>query len=427
MMARMWSRTRALRMAQRTPVILLANAMLRAAGTLVFIFVGRISGPEDAGVLSLALGYLAILTTLFTGLDDLLIREVTAAPKRVTALLLAYAVLRLPLTALLSVVVLLIGQAGSQLSPEQMLALRLIVSSAVLDALAGLGQIVLYAFGGFRLLVLPAAVTLLLRAGVGPLLLLAGGFAPAAAMWPLSSVAGAALLLHSARRVIRDAGIEVQRQPVDWSLVRHLGRLVPGFGAVSLLSALEYQLDVILLSKLRSPVDVGMYGAAISIINVVALIPQAYRTVLYPDLVRLQHESPARAHALMSRAARNMTLAGGVTAAVIALAAPWLIESVFGARFAGSQPVMQILIWNVVFLFLNVPLVRYLIACGRQNAVSRALVVSISTNLVANLILIPPLAAAGSAWARLISSLVFVILVGWQAYLGRRTAQTAHL
>ena len=127
--------------------------------TLVFIFVGCICGPEDAGVLSLALGYLAILTTLFTGLDDLLIREVTAAPKRVTALLLAYAVLRLPLTALLSVVVLLIGQAGSQLSPEQMLALRLIVSSAVLDALAGLGQIVLYAFGGFRLLVLPAAVT----------------------------------------------------------------------------------------------------------------------------------------------------------------------------------------------------------------------------------------------------------------------------
>ncbi len=95
-MARMWSRTRALRLAQRTPVILLANALLRAAGTLVFIFVGRISGPEDAGVLSLALGYLAILTTLFTGLDDLLIREVTAAPKRVTALLLAYAVLRLP-------------------------------------------------------------------------------------------------------------------------------------------------------------------------------------------------------------------------------------------------------------------------------------------------------------------------------------------
>ena len=287
-MARMWSRTRALRLAQRAPVILLANALLRAAGTLVFIFVGRISGPEDAGVLSLALGYLAILTTLFTGLDDLLIREVTAAPKRVTALLLAYAVLRLPLTALLAVVVLLIGQTGSQLSPEQQLALRLIVSSALLDGFAGLGQIVLYAFGGFRLLVLPAAVMLLLRAGIGPLLLLAGGFAPAAAMWPLSSVAGAALLLYSARRVIRDAGIDPAWQPVEWSLVRHLGRLVPGFGAVSLLSALEYQLDVILLSKMRSPVDVGMYGAAISIINVVALIPQAYRTVLYPDLVR-QH------------------------------------------------------------------------------------------------------------------------------------------
>ena len=400
------------RISRRASLVLLANAVLRASGTLVFIVVGRIKGPDDAGVLALALGYLAILTTFFLGLDDLLIREVTMRPERVIKTVLAYAVLRLPVTLLACLAVLALSRTASHVTPSQLLVMHLIVASALFDGVAGLAQAVLYSFGGFQQLLYAAGVILLLRAGVGSLLLVSSSFVAAAAMWPVSALAGAVILLFFAARVIRTAGFALTPWEIEWPLVRHQATQMPGFGAVSLLSALEYQLDVILLSALRSPREVGLYAAASTVMSVVALIPQAYRAVLYPDLIRLRNEAPAKLRRLVARASRNMVGLGIVIAAGITLTAPWLIEHIFGPRFYGSQQVLQVLIWNVVFLFVNVPLVRYLIASGRQKRVAGVLLFSLSINLGANLLLIPDFGAVGSAWARLASSTVFVAVTG---------------
>lgn len=400
------------RVTRRASFVLLANAMLRAAGTLVFIAVGRIRGPDDAGVLALSLGYLAILTTLFLGLDDLLIKEVTAKPEDVVKTVLAYAVLRLPLTLLACLTVLALSQTASHITPSQALVMRLIVVSAIFDGFAGLGHAVLYAFGGFQQLLYAAAAILLLRAGAGTLLLVTSGFIAAAAMWPLSALAGAVIVLWSAARIIRRAGIPLTPTRLEWPLIRHQAGQMPSFGAVSLLAALEYQLDIILLSAMRSPREVGLYAAAATVMNMAALIPQAYRTVLYPDLIRLRSAAPRTLHALIARAARNMAVLGCLIAAGVTVTAPWLIAHIFGPRFYGSQQVVQVLIWNIVFLFVNVPLVRYLVASGQQNRVSSVLLISLSINLGANLLLIPTLGAVGSAWARLASSAVFVAIVG---------------
>ncbi len=411
-MAQMRGRGGLPRVTRRASFVLVANAMLRASGTLVFIAVGRIKGPDDAGVLALSLGYLAILTTLFMGLDDLLIREVTAKPERVVKTVLAYAVLRLPLTVLACFVALTLSRTASHVTSSQALVMRLIVMSAIFDGFAGLGQAVLYSFGGFQQLLYAAASVLLLRAGAGILLLVNRGFPAAAAMWPLSAWVGAVIVLFSAAQIIRKAGIPLTPLRVEWPLVRRQAVQMPSFGGVSLLSALEYQLDVILLSAMRSPREVGLYAAASTVMYVVALIPQAYRTVLYPDLIRLRSAAPTKLYALVARATRNMAVLGILIAAGITVTAPWLIGHVFGPNFYGSQQVVQILIWNVVFLFVNVPLVRYLVASGQQNRVSGVLLISISINLGANLLLIPTLGAVGSAWSRLASSAVFVAIVG---------------
>ena len=400
------------RVTRRASFVLLANAMLRAAGTLVFIAVGRIKGPDDAGVLALSLGYLAILTTLFLGLDDLLIKEVTAKPEGVVKTVLAYAVLRLPLTVLACLTVLALSQTASHITPSQALVMRLIVVSVIFDGFAGLGHAVLYAFGGFQQLLYAAAAILLLRAGAGTLLLVTSGFVAAAAMWPISALVGAVIVLWSAARIIRRAGIPLTPTRLEWPLIRHQAGQMPSFGAVSLLAALEYQLDIILLSAMRSPREVGLYAAASTVMNIVALIPQAYRTVLYPDLIRLRSAAPQKLHALIARAARNMAVLASLIAAGVTVTAPWLIAHIFGPRFYGSQQVVQVLIWNIVFLFVNVPLVRYLVASGQQNRVSSVLLISLSVNLGANLLLIPTLGAVGSAWARLASSAVFVAIVG---------------
>lgn len=393
-------------------MVLLANAMLRASGTLVFIFVGRVNGPEDAGAFALALGYLAILTTLFLGMDDLLIREVTANPQYTAKLVWAYFVLRVSFAFVAYGIVVGWSQIATQATPGQFVAMRLLLASALLDGFGGLGQAVLFAFGEFKYLLYSALVVMLLRLGLGSLLLMALGFVWLALAWPISSFMAAVIVLAGASRIARETGVSLMPPMIEWSLVRHLAGLVPGFAAVSLLSALEYQLDVILLSIMKSTAEVAVYAAAVSVINIIALIPQAYRVVLFPDLVRLRNTAPGALRTYIVSLVRNMAILAVIIALGTTLIAPQLVMSVFGKKFLEARPVLNILIWNIVLLFINVPLVRYLLAEGGQNRIAMILLISTAVNLSANLLLIPSLGAAGSAWSRIISSTVFALLTG---------------
>src|SRR2546423_10042 len=73
------------------------NLTVRAAGALTFIALGRLGSTSDAGTFSLAVGFLAILTTLFAGVDDILVREVARQPERSWPTLATYGLIRIGL------------------------------------------------------------------------------------------------------------------------------------------------------------------------------------------------------------------------------------------------------------------------------------------------------------------------------------------
>src|SRR5678815_3559629 len=89
------------RLIWNTSLSLLFNLTVRAAGTLVFIAISHRGNIRDAGTFSLAIGYLAILATIFTGLDDLLIRESAGSPAQTPSLFITYGGIRLALSILL--------------------------------------------------------------------------------------------------------------------------------------------------------------------------------------------------------------------------------------------------------------------------------------------------------------------------------------
>jgi O-antigen/teichoic acid export membrane protein len=408
------------RAAQKAGPVFVANMVTRASSTLALIVVARLSGPADAGALSLATGYLAILTTLFIGLDDVVIREIATHPRRTPWLVGSYAVLRVPLTVI-SCAVALAFMARSPATPSQALAMQLIVASALLDILSGLGQAVLLGLGHPEHLVVPAVLLLALRAGAGALLMAAAGIVAMSVMWPLAALLAGLLLVWSAVVTVRARGIGGRTRFVGRA-ARALAVLLPGFGAVSLLSALEYQVDVILLSVLRGPVEVGIYSSAASIMYIAALVPQAYRATIFPEFAQ-KRDKPRELAVAVRRATLRMWLLGLVIAGAGALIAPLVIPLIFGPKFVLAAPVIRVLIWNIVFMCVNVPLVRYLMATGQERYVWRTLMLSTTVNAAVNIILIPPYGATGAAWARLASSALFTGVVGVIAR--RRMRQTA--
>ncbi len=415
----MLGRVRLPNSAQKAGPVFVANLVTRASGTLALIVVARLGGPADAGSFALATGYLAILTTFFLGLDDVLVREIARRPHRAPWLVASYAVLRVPLTVVMCLAA-LGAMAGAQATPAQALAMQLIIASAVLDVVAGLSQSVLLALRRPEYLVAPAVLLFVLRAMAGGLLMIAAGMVAMSVMWPVTSFLAGVLLARFALSAARKEGI-VGRPRVVAAGARAFAVLLPGFGAVSLLSALEYQIDVILLSLLRSPAEVGIYSSAATIMYIAALAPQAYRAAIFPEFVRLR-ERPRELAQAVRRAVSRMTGLGLALGLAGALLAPHVIPLIFGEKFALAVPVIRVLIWNIVFMCANVPLVRYLMATGRERDVWRALLTSALLNTAANLLLIPPYGALGAAVARLASSAVFTAIVG---VLARRQAQRA--
>jgi O-antigen/teichoic acid export membrane protein len=408
--------------AQKAGPVFIANTVTRASSTLVLIVVSRLSGPSDAGALSLATGYLAIISTLFLGLDDVLIREIAKGPRRTPWLVGSYAVLRFPLT-LAACLVVLAFMRTSRVTPAQAIAMQLIVASALLDGLSGLGQAVLLGLHRPDRLVYPAALGLLLRAGAGSLLMAAAGLVALSVMWPAAALLGGAILVSSAAATVRGLGITGRPRVVRAGL-RRLAAALPGFGAVSLLSALEYQLDVILLSIFRTSAAVGIYSSAASIMYIAALVPQAYRTVIFPEFVE-KRDRPRELAASVRRAVSYMGALGVAIALLGTLLAPFVIPLVFGPQFILAAPVIRVLIWNIVFMCVNVPLVRYLMATGQERYVWRALMASTACNVAVNLLLIPPHGAVGAATARLGSSALFTGVVGLLALQRIRRAVAA--
>lgn len=390
------------------------NLIRRAAGVLTFIAIGRLSGTHSAGLFSLALGYLAILTTLFVVLDDILIRESARRPRQTLPLLATYGTIRVGITVIAWLALLGILEVVGFYSVRDLTILTIITGSILLDTFGALSQAVLHAHGRFGWPLAATTVSTTVKLG-GALFALANqqGLQVVVLAWPLGSSVFSLILGTVLVRHLRRLGGQV-RFRIDRLLARQLIGLLPHFSATSILASLEFQLDVVLISVLLSIEAVAMYSAAVTIMMVVHMVSQAYRMVLYPTMVRSLAERPTLVRRLIGR---SMLVLGGLAllAAIgVSAIAPGLVHLLYGERFEAVIPILQVLIWNVVFFFLDVPLVRFMMAADGQSTVWRTLLVSLSVNVIVNLVLIPRLGAQGAAYARLCSSAIFLILMGWQ-------------
>jgi PST family polysaccharide transporter len=395
---------------------------VRAAGTLAFILISRLRSAPEAGTFTLALGYLAILTTLFLGIDDILVREVARQPEQTWSILTAYGGLRVGLSGLAWAALVALLRLVPAYSRSDLFIILVIASSILPDTLFALGQAALNAHQDFRTPVVAGmAVTLLKLGGIAYGLWRGLPLESVAWAWPLGSLAaavGVALVV-----VVRRPGWV--RRPAPWSLAltARFARQIPTFAGASLAAALDGQLDVILLSILAARAVVAEYVAATTILTLTLTISQALRAVIYPRLVRSLADGIAPARRMLVRTLLAMGGLAILLASAIALLASPLVAVIFHGRFVMASGVLRVLIWSAVFFFTNVPLTRFLMAANGQAAILAILLVSLAANLSANLVLIPAYGPLGPAWARLLSSGLFTLLAAVQVYiLLRRSA-----
>ncbi|MEA3450088.1 MAG: flippase [Patescibacteria group bacterium] len=178
------------------------------------------------------------------------------------------------------------------------------------------------------------------------------------------------------------------------------------FGLFALLQRAFTYLDTVLLSKLASDWDVGLYQIAFKIIFALQFLPMAFIASLYPALasswakIKFSQKDKAETSKQMvvtfERAINYLTIISlPISVGVITLAGQ--IMKVFKPEYASAVLPLQIIMASLWLLFINFPIGALLNACDRQKINTLNMAVALGVSISFNIFLIPMYQATGAA------------------------------
>ncbi len=361
-------------------------------------------GAEGTGAYNLLVTFFFVATSFTSlGLNSLITREVSRDRATATRYLASSSSLgllvSLVVAAGLVVAIALAGYGPEVESGGWLVALALLPSIVILYS-----EAVFIAFEKVQYIVLLALVENVGKVAVGLWMLHRGmGVVPLIASFALFRFLTLALNLILFHRQIA---------PLSWSydgrVAMDLLRNIPIFGTIFVVAALYLRADVFMLSKMATLAAVGYYTTGYRLFSIAQVVPKSFNTSIYPVFSKLFSHSPEsfqRANSLSIRYILVVLLPMAV--GIQGLAEP-LVRLLFGEDFYPAAAVLKVVIWTLVPYGIVRVLASGLFASNRQVIDLKVNVMSLVTNVILNLVLIPRFGMMGCAWATLLSMWFFL-------------------
>ncbi len=184
-----------------------------------------------------------------------------------------------------------------------------------------------------------------------------------------------------------------------------LKRAVP-FMAMSVIWEIYNRIDQIIIPYLDSMEGNGLYAVAFKYSFVFIGIPTAVNSVVYPYFSRRSMVSDAPVISAMAELYKYMGIIGLAITVFTAVPAREWIVLFSGVEYAEAAPTLVVLACCIPFIFYNSVNISALYSYNRQYSVLLYSIITIITNLVLDMILIPRIGNIGAACASLISIIV---------------------
>jgi O-antigen/teichoic acid export membrane protein len=191
---------------------------------------------------------------------------------------------------------------------------------------------------------------------------------------------------------------------------------------VSAISYLVYRVDMLILARLASPVDVGIYAAAYRIIDVAVAVPAILVGTLLPLFTQVIHGEDLEERGRIFRFGYSSTFfVGGLAATVCVVAAQPVIHIVMGSAYLShatqhfygvpitAVQVLQILGVFLYFSFVGSLLSGLILAAKRQHAMIIIGAVGLVITVGGNVLLISHYSYVASAFLTVFTEMCLVI------------------
>jgi len=391
---------------------LLRNTGLNIVGSLIgrfsnyafFVMISRSYGVDSAGIFSIATSYFYLGSRFaFWGLDHLLIREVARHPGELHRYLANFIVLRMLLSSVaVGLTYILVRVSGFPISTT--IVIMIVVASVLFENVSNICQAALLAFEDVKNITLISTISGIVKILLALLVRNAELWVWAVAFSGSNLVAMVLSLLFVLPRS------RLALTHLDLRFCFDQLRVALPFFFVATFFILDSQVDVVLISMLIGEHDVGLYSAALTVITALLLIPQGFRTAVFPIMARYSVASGVALTRIYERSAKYLMLIAFPSTVGVVMLANKVILLVYGSSFASAGGLLQVAVWSYFAYSLTVLNTRMLIVHDQQVQLSRLLFVSALATVIMNVGLVPVVGIMGAAVTKTVTSFLLLLL-----------------
>jgi O-antigen/teichoic acid export membrane protein len=384
----------------RASEAMVAQVVRRTVRFFFLFFVARKLGPETFGIYALLLAMLETLSLMTgEGLADYLAREIAKAPvlarelyKQVTLLRWLYGLLLAPA----AIVLLHFLRYSYEIQRDAAWLFLILFARGPLASSQGLFRAVHH----MRLLIWVEALQGIALLGLGGYLLRRQTGLRAVIWAELGATFAAALFAFVlARKFWRNAA----RIELPWHAI---WKATVTFNVFPLITNIYDRIDIVILSVIAGNAAAGLYALPYRVLATLQIIPFGLMAAILPVLASRAPSTNDRQFCL--RMATILCVLSMFPALILTLLAKPLVLLVLGKSYEASIPILRVLVWAAVPMFLNYGLNTFLLARDKERAFLWTSSICAIVNIVLNLILIPRFSYYAAAAVTVVTELLLL-------------------
>ena len=379
---------------------LLGERILRMAVSLfVGIYVARYLGPERFGLLSYALSFVWLFSSLASfGLDDILVRELVQRPEQRNNLLGTVFWLKVCGAAVMGIAIAAVLQFMAE--DQRTSWMIVIIAFGFLFQATNVIEFYFQAQVQSKFTVRAQVVQLLITSLFKIYL-----------VWNKAELVWFALALMLDQAVVAVLFLLMYHWKIEWFPFfsfqwKHAKKLMIDAWPLiftGMVVSVYMKIDQVMLKEMLDAKAVGVYASAVKLCEAWYFVPTAVIASLFPAVIEARKKSETVYDERIQKLYDLMVWGSVAIALPTTLLADWVILILYGKDFQEAADVLRIYIWAGVFVSLGVASSKWLVTENLQRYLFYRTALGAVLNISCNLWLIPIYGIRGAVFATLIS------------------------
>lgn len=399
------------RILKNTAYLAIGSIIGKTAMFIVFILVARYFGPDNYGAYTTAFNHV-FLMGMFSklGFDMTLIREGAKDIEKVP--FLQNKIFALRFWTSLIVWILTLFSALLLNYDETSIKLTLIMSPLVLIGGAINSGIIEHFTSYFKVIekMQYATYVLLFRTIIFSIAIISTIFLNILSLYNLAFIVLFSSVLTMLFQIKQAKLFYKQKYSltIDIIYLKPLIKPIILFGVVSILYEFSLRFNIIMLNKLSSNLETGIYSAAWNLVSVGTLFIVSFSSSIFPNSARQIFQ-----HNYRNKLLKGLTLITILFILFCIIAhfiSTELIVFIYGINYIKSGEILSVIIWFLPIRLLSLFGHQILESANYLYTIIFVIFIPTIVNIILNYYLIPKYGALGSAYASVISSITILIL-----------------